>query len=135
MARNLNVVRGKNGEDHQPRNVSEALGLQPDKYLDCRDLRHPWRSVGVFYAPGKNGREVHRRLVCPRCGTEATDRWTPKGGRIARTYVYPKDFKVHVGVGVKPQDVRREVMNRVTVYANEDDMVAALFQGRGRKRA
>ena len=131
MARALRVV---DGEEPAPRNAKEALHAAEMTHLECRDLRHPWSVVGLFYAHTNGRKEVHRKLVCQRCGTEATDRWTPGGSRVARQYKYVPGYSVH-GVKIKPQDVRREVMQRVEVYANEDDMLASLFSRRGRKRA
>lgn len=130
MARTLKVVTGAAGE--KPRNAKEALSTQTDEFLECRDLRHPWTAVGMFYV----GKEIHRKLVCARCETEAVDRWTPKGGRINRQYKYPQGYQAHVGIRIKPVDVRREVLTRVPVYNTEQEMMAALISGgRARKRA
>jgi hypothetical protein len=128
VARTLKVVQG---DEPKPKNASEALHTTRDEYLHCRDLRHPWSVVGLFYV----GKEVHRKLVCERCGTEATDRWSPKGARIARQYKYAEGYQAHVGIRIKPIDVRREVLQRVEVYATEQDMMNSLFRGGRRKRA
>lgn len=119
-----------------PKTAKEALGATEEKFLHCRDLRHPWSVVGApFYAFDSLGRrEIHRKLVCDRCKTEATDRWSPRtAARIARVYKYAKGYSVK-GVKIKPVDVRKEVLSRIATYANEDDMVAGMFTGR-RKRA
>lgn len=114
----------------EKRDVKETLNVLPQEYLDCRDLRHPWRVQGLFYV----GPEIHRRLVCPRCKTVATDRWTPRGERIARQYTYPKGYEAK-GVRIRPIDVRKEVLShRAEVFQTEDEMKASLFGGR-RKRA
>lgn len=116
--------------------AAEALHDSPEEFLDCRDLRHPWQAIGVFYVqkPGKP-KEVHRKLVCTRCGTEATDRWKPNGQRIARQYKYVEGYQAE-GAHIRPVDVRKEVLTRVTVYATEEDMLTSLFSpSRGRKRA
>lgn len=127
----LKVVQG---DDEKPRNASQALGQQSMAHLECRDLRHPWSVVGLFYAQGPNGRkEVHRRLVCARCGTEATDKWSPKGNRIRREYKYAAGYQSK-GIRIKPVDVRREVLQRVTVFGSEEEMLTGLFRGK-RKRA
>lgn len=111
--------------------TKETLTELPQEFLDCRDLRHPWKVQGLFYV----GPEIHRRLVCPRCKTVATDRWTPRGERIARQYHYPKGYEAK-GVRIRPIDVRKEVLaHRVDVYETEDDMKASLFGGGRRKRA
>lgn len=128
MATRLTVVRSEPTRK-QKREAAEALHVSSEEYLECRDLRHPWKVQGLFFV----GTEIHRRLVCPRCKTVATDRWTPKGERIARQYQYPKGYQAK-GVRIRPIDVRKEVLQRVDVYDNEDDMKASLFNGR-RKRA
>lgn len=124
----LKVVAGG-----KPKNASEALGQQTTEFLECRDLRHPWTIVGMFYV----GREVHRKLVCERCGTEAVDRWTPKGNRIRRQYYYAKGYQTK-GVKIRPVDVRREVLTRFTVYESEEQMMQGVFRRRSsgsRKKA
>lgn len=129
MARPLSVVKGD-----APKNAKEALASTETEHLECRDLRHPWSVIGLFYAQGAHGREVHRKLVCSRCGTEATDRWSPRGTRIARQYKYVTGYS-HKGVRIKPIDVRKEVLGRVQVFDDEDTMLANLFSARRRKRA
>lgn len=125
----LRSVKG-GGQPEPPRNAKEALHQVQDEYLECRDLRHAWRSLGAFYV----GREVHRKVVCTRCETEAVDKWTGKGGRIARQYHYAKGYTVKA-VRIKPLDVRQEVLSRIEVFKNEDDMLANLMQAGRRKRA
>lgn len=130
MARSLTVVRSEPTRKEK-REAAETLQESSQVFLECRDLRHPWKVVGLFYV----GKEIHRRLVCTRCETEATDRWTPYGGRIARQYRYAKGYQAK-GVRIRPVDVRKEVLNRVDVYATEDDMMMDLVSGgRRRKRA
>lgn len=121
-------------EGEAPRNAREALTQQKMEHLQCRDLRHPWSVVGLFYVKIHGKQEIHRRLVCSRCGTEATDRWTPGGGRINRQYKYVEGYEAK-GLRIKPKDVRREVLNRVDVYESEEDMLGALFRGGRKKRA
>lgn len=127
----LKVVQG---DEEKPRNASQALQQQSMEYLECRDLRHPWSVVGMFYTTVHGRKEVHRRLVCARCGTEATDRWSPKGARVNRHYKYAPGYQSK-GIRIKPQDVRREVLQRVTVFGSEEEMLTGLFSGRGRRRA
>lgn len=127
MAQRLTVVREPTRKEK--REAAEALHESKDDYLVCRDLRHPWEIQGMFYVDA----EIHRRLVCPRCKTVATDRWTPRGVRIARHYQYPKGYQTP-GVRIRPVDVRKEVLQRFDVFDTEDDMKASLFNGR-RKRA
>lgn len=129
MARALTVVRSEPTRKEK-REAAEALHESKDEFLECRDLRHPWKVQGLFYV----GAEIHRRLVCPRCKTVATDRWTPRGERIARQYQYPKGYQAK-GVRIRPIDVRKEVLTRVDVWETEEDMKASLFNGGRRKRA
>lgn len=130
MARALTVVPPTAREKRQ---AAEALHEAKDEYLDCRDLRHAWKVQGVFYS----GAEIHRRLVCPRCKTVATDRWTPRGERIARQYSYPKGYETK-GVRIRPIDVRKEVLTRINesggVWETEEDMKNSLFDPRSRRK-
>lgn len=131
--RSLRVVKNSERPRKERKEAAEALETTADQFLECRDLHHPWKVVGLFYV----GAEVHRRLVCTRCDTEATDRWTGRGERIRRVYSYAEGYKVK-GVRITALDVRREVLKRVKVYQDEDTMMASLFSGRGnnkRKRA
>lgn len=129
MARQLSVVTQPQSRKEM-RDAADALHESSDEYLECRDLRHPWTIVGLFYV----GKEIHRRLVCERCETEATDRWTPHGGRIARQYRYPKGYQAK-GIRIRPVDVRKEVLNRFEVFRDEDAMMSYLVSGGRRKRA
>lgn len=126
--RSLTVVP-PGGDAPKPKNAAEALKGQTDEYLDCRDLRHPWSKIGAYYV----GKQIHRTLVCTRCGTEATDVWTSTGRRLARRYKYAKGYQAK-GLRIRPLDVRREVLHRVEVFASEDEMLAGLFSNQGRRR-
>ncbi len=127
--RTLTVVRSTPTRT-EIKQAAETLAATEEKFLECRDLRHPWTVVGnPFYV----GAEIHRRLVCDRCGTTATDRWSAKGLRIARTYTYAKGYQAK-GVRIRPIDVRKEVMNRVEVFADEQAMMSWMVSGGRRRR-
>lgn len=129
MARTLTVVRTEPTRTAVKR-AAETLSETTQEMLDCRDLRHPWEVVGQpFYV----GAEIRRKLVCLRCGTEATDRWTPKGKRVARAYKYAKGYQAK-GVRIRPTDVRREVLKRVEVFDSEDAMMSWMVSGGRRAR-
>lgn len=106
----------------EKKEAAEALQDTSQEFLECRDLHHPWTVVGMYYV----GSEVHRKLLCERCGTEATDRWTGRGERIRRGYKYAEGYKTK-GIRITPLLVRREVLNRVTVYPNEEQLLKSLF--------
>jgi hypothetical protein len=101
----------------------------PANFLDCRDLRHPWRAVGYYHAGGY----IIRVLICPRCDTTRRDRWSADGSRYPPTYTYPDGYRIGGG-GVAMYEVRQEVLSRVTVYETEDQMNAELFKPRRRTR-
>lgn len=107
-----------------------ALQQYDDTFLLCRDLRHAWATQGFY----KAGRDLRRRLVCERCGTERTDIWSATGEtRLGNAYRYPDGFKI--GRGITWALVRQEVVSRVTIYENEEQMLNALFsKPRARKR-
>lgn len=109
--------------------ATEALHETSDEFLECRDLHHPWEVVGCYYV----GNEVHRKLFCRRCETEATDRWTGRGERIRRGYKYPEGYKTK-GIRITPLLVRREVLQRVEVYRDEEALLNSLMTPK-RKRA
>ena len=102
----------------------------PDRFLQCRSLQHRWQQIGFFHANG----EVVRALVCERCGTDRHDRWSRNGSRIGSSYSYTDGYSIGAG-GVSAFEVRQEVLNRVTVYDSQDAMNAAIFSGRGKRRA
>lgn len=125
MARRLAVVTEEAEED-----PVVALQSYDDAFLECRDLRHAWVTQGAYRA----GTEVRRRLACSRCGTERTDHWSPTGGeRYGNSYRYVDGYRVVHGATAAL--VRQEVMNRVTVYETEEQMLNALFAKPRRKRA
>lgn len=114
---------GNTRSTKERREAAEALAESDDKYLECRDLRHSWQLIGCFYVSS----DVHRKLRCARCKTEATDVWTGKGERIRREYKYPQGYQVK-GVRIVPIDVRREVLTRTkTIYSSEKHLLNSLF--------
>lgn len=110
--------------------TSDALHSYDDTYLMCRDLRHSWSVVGYFDAGGY----VNRRLACSRCPTTRTDRLERRtGARAHPKYDYPDDYKI--GGRVAASDVVREVLDRVTVYGSEEQLMTSMLAPRKRKRA
>lgn len=107
----------------------------PQQFLDCRDLRHPWKTVGFYHQGG----DIVRSLMCPQCNSSAYDTWSPGANRRKpRRYDYADGYRIGGGARVSMQEVREEVLNRVTVYDTVEDMNAALFKprrGRARKGA
>jgi hypothetical protein len=93
-------------------------------YLECRNLGHVWRVAGYY----RDGDAVLRRLGCQRCETERTDRWRRDGERLSARYAYADGYRMGTGEGVKPYEVRAEMMRRATVYRNEAEMFAALTE-------
>lgn len=66
-----------------------------------------------------------RRLACANCETVRNVLWTPSATIVRSTYRYPDGYKVKGGATAL--EVRQEVLRRVTVYNNEEQMLAALF--------
>lgn len=102
--------------------VSSILDGYDGIYLDCRLDGHVWRSVGMFRGADA---VVIRRTECLRCGTGRLQRWGVHGARIGASYQYPVDYQVRE-VRVTHESVRVETMRRATVYASEDQMMAAI---------
>lgn len=102
-----------------------VLGSYDNTYLGCRDHGHVWDVVGYYRLDG----QVRRRMDCLRCGTERLDRWGLDGYRFGSTYHYVEDYVVpedEDGNRVTTTDVRLEVLARATVYASQDEMLAAM---------
>jgi hypothetical protein len=108
---------------------TELDSSYPQTFLECRDIRHPWQIVGYYHQGG----EIVRTLTCPRCGTDRRDYWSPGGMRRRNVYSYADGYRIGDG-GVSMFEVRQEVLHRVTVYENEDDMNASLFKPRRRAK-
>ena len=99
-------------------------------YLLCRGVGHHWDVVGYFRAADGL---VCRDLVCARCGTDRLDRWVRSSGeRVGSSYRYASGYRVEVAEDEdrpKGTDVRSEVIRRAKVYANEEQMFAAITDG------
>jgi hypothetical protein len=102
----------------------------PDKYLSCRSIGHQWKVIGLFH----QGPDVVRALLCGRCDMDRHDYWTRGGERLGSRYHQPDGYRIGDG-GASTWEVRREVLNRVTVYDSEDRMMAHLMSGRTKKKA
>ena len=113
--------------------MPSALRSYDEQYLECRrgNLGHVWRVLGYYKTPeGDTG----RNLICARCDSTAQDRWESKTGeRYPRRYKYADGYVIGDGEQVHGEDIRKEVMRRARVFANEEQMIAALTEG-GRKR-
>jgi hypothetical protein len=70
--------------------VADALRALDPAAVACRDLAHAWEVDG-YRAEGGN---VHRLLVCSRCGTERRDAWSLAGRRIGSRYSYAADYRL-----------------------------------------
>lgn len=119
----------KHAHEH-PDAVEELDSDYPENYLQCRSLQHRWGLIGYYHAGG----EIVRSLMCERCGMDRHDFWSPGGVRLRNTYTQPSGYRITNG-GASKHEVRREVLNRVTVYDNEDLMHAALMSGRGKSKS
>jgi hypothetical protein len=100
-------------------------------YLLCRNVGHHWDVVGYFRAADGL---VCRDLVCSRCGTDRRDRWLRSSGeRVGSFYRYAHGYKVETDTPEErpnATDVRSEVIRRAKIYANEEQMFAAIINGR-----
>ena len=119
-----------------PRNQAEQLVAGdltqlPDKYLNCRDLRHDWKIESNFHDAGFEvegdgvTQAVERIILCKTCGTRRTDvsvvveraNSVPRMEKLSSQYRYPKGYLMKRGqiprdIGVS-QLVRYETLRRV----------------------
>lgn len=115
----------------QVQDHAEVLHGFDDKFLDCRDLRHPWTRVGYF----RQGVLIRRRLVCERCGTERLDRWRHTRSGVIRepaTYTYATGYRVR-GESFNAAEIREELLSRVDIYDSEQQLLESFANG-GRRR-
>ena len=108
--------------------AANPLRTYDDEYLECRrgNLGHVWRVLGYYRAPDS---EIHRNLICSRCGTQRLDRWGAKSGeRFTPRYKHADGYLISDGSGeaVHADDVRKEAMRRAQVFANEEQMLLTL---------
>jgi hypothetical protein len=100
-----------------------------DDFLICRrgNLGHAWEVVGYYRGPAG---QTCRLLECPRCTSTRTDLWDrDSADRLASHYKYAEGYAIETGEQhyiVDTHEVRREVMRRANVYANEAAMLAAV---------
>jgi hypothetical protein len=109
---------------------ARALRRYDADYLLCRrgNLGHIWEVIG-YYKDGATG-ETRRRLECVRCESVRIDRWdADTGERFTPRYKTAEEYKIHWPAEVTAADVRVEVIRRANVYANEDNMLAAVTKG------
>lgn len=107
------------------------LSSYSETFLACRDLRHPWRSTGLF--AGDRG-DLFRVLVCDRCSTERTDHWSRDGRtRHPSSYRYPDSYRL-TGGGVSAELVRHEIVTRLPIFGSRDEMLSSMFTKAGRPR-
>lgn len=98
-----------------------------DTWLECRDLKHAWKTLGVFR--DANGNRV-RVLKCERgCEVAGFDLLGVGGERVKpRRYKYPDGYK---SLGkVEVTDLRVESIRRTKIYRSEAAMAAEVFNGR-----
>lgn len=98
--------------------VDDELDAYPDKYLQCRDLRHAWYYVGAFRATVGWG----RCLVCSRCRTTRED--TYEYGMTRRRYLYPEGYRIEHRA--ERDEILRQVFSRVTVFDSVEEMLVAV---------
>jgi hypothetical protein len=89
------------------------------RFLECRDLRHSWRTSQDFQADtrtirGRRLKVFTRTLSCTRCGLERTDAFDTNLDRVAMHYAYPDGYQVSRQVeGLRgARAVRVEILGR-----------------------
>jgi len=80
-----------------------AADMEP-KFLECRDLMHPW----VPHRARRVGRAYERTLFCPRCTAEKDQQIDSQGTIVSSRIRYPEGY-VMKGVGHLRSDARAEL--------------------------
>ena len=107
----------------------------PEKFIQCRDLRHAWSVDNDFYV-WDNPSEVRaltiaRDLVCLRCGTVRRQRFVQRRWgleRLGNNYSYQDGYQVHgVPEGLKPAQAvsivqYKKAMRKVAKLARTQDI-------------
>lgn len=111
--------------------VAGDLSQLPDRFLNCRDLRHDWKVESNYHDAGFTvegagvKQAVERVILCKTCGTRRTDvsvvveraNSVPRMEKLSTQYKYPKGYLMKRGqiprdIGVS-QLVRYETLRRV----------------------
>lgn len=96
-----------------------------ESFLMCRGEAHSWLLIGYYRLPDGI---IGRLMLCDRCETLRRDKWRKSNGeRLNSSYVYAPGYQIAREHHVDKSDVRREVMRRVDIWANEEQ----LMNGRG----
>lgn len=105
--------------------VRSALRGYDDTWLECRDLHHAWKTVGIYR--DHNGDRC-RVLRCDReCEVAAFDVISPTGARVKpRRYKYPDGYKIGK---LQTEELRVESIRRTKIYRSEAAMAAEAFNG------
>jgi hypothetical protein len=95
----------------------EHLHDLPNKFLECRDIRHSWKVYRKFQAVNSTGSAVkylERTLRCTRCHTERQDVLSARTfDRVSTSYAYPQGYTIQGNKsGNRGQSIRREVYLR-----------------------
>lgn len=93
--------------------MADDLTQYNGRYLECRDLRHAWVTIGYYRKDGN----IARDLRCSRCTTIRTDVF---GYKKVTSYDYPDEYHLE---GTTPMDVvRQEVFQRAVFHDTEIDL-------------
>lgn len=106
------------------RKQETAYEAVASEHLECRDLRHAWKTLrqfssGTSVIRGKTLRTYSRTLVCSRCLVERTDVFDINFDRVALRYDYPEGYQVpRTTPGARGiRAVRAEIVSRKGVLA------------------
>lgn len=109
-------------------NLIEWVETIPDEFLDCRDLRHQWVTLGSWLlGHGFRGRS----LVCRRCGTGKEQILDKKGAiAVSRMSDYPSDYKKPADTPpgrVPAEMLRQEALERYDSEGDVPPQLVAMF--------
>ena len=79
----------------------------PDKFVDCRNDNHRWRTLRVDWdSEMHNYRKLDR---CTSCRTDRERRIGRTGAVLSNRYTYPDNYRAPAGMGAYDKDSRAEL--------------------------
>src|SRR5437660_1472348 len=98
-----------------------TLPDMPENYLECRDVRHAWRTAGWFRG---QRRALRRVLECIRCSTQRIDEFKADGSERTILGYRHADGYLLAGDG-RPTaiELRKAVISRIEKFHDKEELL------------